>query len=306
MEIILHGTACNMNEFKRYHPIVNFAYFAFAIVFACLFLHPIMIMISLLCGFTYSCMLKGVRQIRKNLMYLLPILLLAALINPAFNHEGVTILAYLPSGNPLTLESVCYGFVSGSMVVSVILFFICFNEIMTSDKFVYLFGRIIPSLSLIISMTLRFVPRFTEQFRNTANYQKCVGRDVSKGSIILRAKNGLKILSIMVTRSLENAIDTSDSMKSRGYGLPGRTAFSIYSFTGRDKKALFMMLLLGIYIIIGNLAGQTFFACFPLIQIADVSAYGLSVFSAYIILLSLPILIEVSEVIKWKFIRSET
>ena len=30
----------------------------------------------------------------------LPVLLLAALVNPAFNHAGVTILIYLPSGNP--------------------------------------------------------------------------------------------------------------------------------------------------------------------------------------------------------------
>ncbi|MBE7055615.1 MAG: energy-coupling factor transporter transmembrane protein EcfT, partial [Ruminococcaceae bacterium] len=46
---------------------------------------------------------------------MLPALLLMALINPAFNHEGVTILYYLPGGNPLTLESVYYGFLSATM-----------------------------------------------------------------------------------------------------------------------------------------------------------------------------------------------
>ena len=44
-----------------------------------------------------------------SLRVALPVLLLAALVNPAFNHAGVTILIYLPSGNPLTLESILYG-----------------------------------------------------------------------------------------------------------------------------------------------------------------------------------------------------
>ena len=81
-------------------------------------------------------------------------LLMMALINPAFNHEGVTIIDYLPSGNPLTLESIVYGFTSAVMIVSVICHFSCYNEIMTSDKFIYLFGKIIPAMSLIISMTM--------------------------------------------------------------------------------------------------------------------------------------------------------
>ena len=46
----------------------------------------------------------------------------------------------------------------------------------------------------------------------------------ASGSLLQRLKNAITILSIMVTWALENAIETADSMKSRGYGLPGRTA----------------------------------------------------------------------------------
>ena len=219
-----------MNEFKTYHPIVNFVYFIFVIGFSCVFMHPVSLVISLLSGFTYSVMLKGKSAVKTNLIYMIPTLLFAALINPAFNHEGITIIKYLPSGNPLTLESVIYGLAAAIMIVSVICWFSCYTEVMTSDKFIYLFGRIIPSLSLILSMTLRFVPRFSAQLKTVANAQRCMGRDVSNGSIVERAKHGLSILSIMTTWALENAIDTADSMKSRGYGHPGRTAFSIFTF----------------------------------------------------------------------------
>ena len=294
-----------MNEFKHFHPIVNFTYFIFAIVFTCVFLHPVTLAISITVGFIYSLMLKGTQTIKKKLLFMLPSLFLMALINPAFNHEGVTILTYLPSGNPLTLESIFYGFVSATMIISTIVHFSCFNEVMTSDKFIYLFGKIIPSLSLIFSMVLRFVPKFGEQIKVVANSQKCIGKDISNGSIIKRAKAGLSILSIMVTWSLENAIDTSDSMKSRGYGLPQRGAFSIYTFTKRDAYALTAVLLLSAYVIFGGFLGELNFVCFPAILIADCSLFGISVFIAYFTLMALPILIEISEVRKWKSIKSK-
>lgn len=294
-----------MNEFKTYHPIVNFIYFVFVIGFSCFFMHPLCLIISLICGFTYSVMLKGRKAIKTNLIYMLPMLIAMALINPAFNHEGVTILEYLPSGNPLTLESVIYGLAAAVMIVSVILWFSCFNEIMTSDKFIYLFGRVFPAMSLIISMTLRFVPRFAAQLKVAINAQRGMGRGVSSGSIIKRAKHGLNILSIMTTWSLENAIQTADSMKARGYGLHGRTAFSIFTFDKRDKKTLLCIVLLAIYTFIGNLAGEMYFRYFPSLKGADASVFSISVFVSYLLLCMCPVIIELWEARRWKAIESK-
>lgn len=294
-----------MNEFKTYHPIVNFIYFVFTIGFSMFFMHPLCLGISLVSGFLYSVMLKGKRAIKKNLMYMLPMLIAMALINPAFNHEGVTIIEYLPGGNPLTLESVVYGLAAASMIISVICWFSCYNEIMTSDKFIYLFGKIIPSLSLIISMTLRFVPKFSAQLKITANAGRCMGRDVSSGSIVKRAKSGLNILSAMTTWALENSVETADSMKSRGYGIPGRTAFSIYRFDSRDKKTLIFIIFLGIYSLVGNIAGGMYFRYFPSMKGADISVFGISVFVAYFLLCICPVIIEIMEVRRWKALKSK-
>ena len=289
-----------MNEFKTYHPIVNFTYFVFVIGFSCFFMHPVCLAISLMSGFTYSVMLKGGKQIRKNLIYMVPMLILMALINPLFSHDGITILCHLPSGNPLTLESIIYGICTATMIASVICHFSCYNEVMTSDKFIYLFGKIIPSLSLIISMTLRFVPRFASQLKVVTNAQKCMGRDASCGGIAKRLKSGLNILSIMTTWSLENAVDTADSMKARGYGIPGRTAYSIFTFDKRDKKALALILTLGIYTFIGNILGGMAFKFYPQIQMNEFSVLGISTFSAYLLLCIYPVITELWEVRKWR------
>lgn len=294
-----------MNEFKNYHPIVNFAYFVLVIGFTCFFLHPLSLFISLTSGFVYSVMLKGKRAALKNLIYMLPMIVAMALVNPLFNHRGVTIAAYFPSGNPLTVESVVYGICAAFMIAGVICHFSCYNEVMTSDKFIYLFGKVIPSMSLIISMTLRFVPKFAAQLKVVTNAQKCLGRDMSSGGIIKRMRMGLNILSIMTTWALENAIETADSMKSRGYGTSPRTAFSIYKFDKRDKKALCLILILGIYTFAGTLAGHMRFTFFPSISTLGISPFGISVFAAYLLLCAYPVIIEIREVRRWKVLRSK-
>lgn len=294
-----------MNEFKTYHPFVNFIYFLCVIGFSMFFMHPVCLAVSLVCGFTYSVLLKGKKAVKINVLYMLPMLVISALINPAFNHEGVTILEYLPGGNPLTLESIVYGLGAAVMIVSVICWFSCYNSVMTSDKFIYLFGKIIPSLSLILSMTLRFVPKFASQFKVVSNAQRCIGRDVSDGSIIQRARNGISILSIMVTWSLENAIETSDSMKSRGYGLAGRTAFSIFTFDKRDRNMLICIITLGIYVLLGGIMGGVYFRYFPSLESAKLSLFGVSIFTAYFALCVLPVIIEIWEDRKWRIIKSK-
>ena len=122
--------------FSDYHPLVNFIFFALVIICAMFFLHPLALAVGLLCSFTYSLYLGGKKSLRFNLLYLLPLMLFAALLNPAFNHRGVTILRYFPNGNPLTLESICFGLAAVVMLVTVICWFSCYNYVMSSDKFI--------------------------------------------------------------------------------------------------------------------------------------------------------------------------
>ncbi len=292
-----------MTEFSKYHPTVSLVYFLAVLGFSMVFINPITVAISLTAGFIYSVMLNGRKAIKFNFLYMLPIVIITAVINPAFNHEGVTILCYLPSDNPLTLESVVYGIVYAIMFWSIICHFSCFNKIMTSDKFMYLFGKLMPAFSLILSMVLRFVPKFKAQIKAVSNAQRFIGRDISQGNIIQRAKNGIKILGIMISRSIEDAIDTADSMKSRGYGLPGRTAYSNYKLSKRDIKALLYIVLLSTYIIIGSILKMLNFKYFPVITWEEPTAYGISVCIAYLMLFICPIIIEIWEVVKWKKLK---
>lgn len=293
------------DAFAAFHPIVNFTYFVAVLLFSMFFMHPVFLCISLLCSFCYSVVLKGKKAVRFNLLYLLPLLFFMAVLNPAFNHAGVTILFFLKDGNPITLESILYGLAAACMFIAVICWFSCYNVVMTSDKFIYLFGRIIPGLSLILSMVLRFLPRYKAQIKVISNAQKCIGRDVSNGNILERAKNGITILSIMTTWALENAIETADSMKSRGYGLPGRTSFSIFRFDSRDKAVFNLMLGLIAIVLAGAVTGQNSMRFFPSLKLPSLTVLSIGVYIAYLILCLIPVIVDTVEECKWKHIQSE-
>lgn len=292
------------DAFSGYHPAVNFLYFALVLIFSMVFMHPVSLCISLAAALAYAIRLNGKQTVRFSLTCLLPVMLLAAILNPAFTHQGVTILTYLPGGNPLTLESICYGVAAALMLASVITWFSCYCAVMTSDKFVYLFGRVIPSLSLVLSMTLRFVPRFKTQLRTVAEAQRCVGRDVGSGKLLRRMGRGVTIFSVLVTWALENAIETADSMKSRGYGLPGRTAFSIYRFDRRDKLAVAWLLCCGFFVTCGALAGGLRWQYYPYITGAPVNVLTVCFQLAYLALCLTPVYLDRKEDRIWRRLRS--
>lgn len=267
--------------------------------------HPLAQGISLICACFYAVQTEGKRAVLFCLKWCLPIMLVTALMNPMFSHEGVTTLLYLPTGNPLTLESILYGISSGMLLVTIMLWFVSFNRVITSDKFIYLFGRAIPAMSLVLSMTLRFIPKFKSQLTSVVEAQKCLGRDVSQGSILHRTRIAITILSIMITWSLENAIESADSMKSRGYGLKGRTAFSIYRFDDRDKMALLYLGFCGFYLLAGTLASAFGFRYFPSIHYVGLNTVTLSFQFVYLSLCIMPIMLNWAEEKKWKAIRSK-
>lgn len=293
------------DAFSGYHPLVNFLYFGLVIGFSMCFMHPICLLISFFCAVCYHMQLSGGHSFRFLARYALPIMLMTALINPAFNHEGTLILCYLPTGNPLTLESILYGIAAAVMLVSILLWFRCYTVVMTSDKFVYLFGRIIPAMSLVLSMTLRFVPKFKAQLTCVKEAQACMGRDTANGSLRKRLQCALICFSIMVTWSMENAIETADSMKGRGYGLKGRTAFSIYTLTERDKGALLWMGFCGIYLLSGSLSGGVFWRYFPSIRGGLAEPLTISFEIIYFALCITPVIVNGKEEKQWKSLQSK-
>ena len=138
------------------HPAVGAAWFALVLAFPVTSIHPVLLALGLAAGLLWSARLGG--KWRPGTVLLL--FFSAALFNPLFSHAGATILAYFPTGNPLTLESVLYGLGTGGMLVCAAVWMGCLSRVMTADKWMCLLGRSLPILSLLLSMSLGFLPRF--------------------------------------------------------------------------------------------------------------------------------------------------
>ena len=284
-------------EFYSYHPLVNFFYFVFVIGVAMFSTHPVFLAMVLAAGCFYSALLKGKKAWKINMFLVFSMLLMMTVINAFFTHNGVTVLFYL-NGNRVTVEALAFGGASALLLCGVVIWFGCFQVIMSSDKFIYLFGRIVPVLALTLSMIFRFIPLFQTRYVEIRNGQRCMGR--GSGSWYQRIRQFFKELSILIAWSLEASIETSDSMEARGYGLKGRTSFHLYHFLQRDGIVLLVILVLGVTAVTGCAFGKTAIYYYPGIWIKPADLGFVVTLLSYLALLLLPIVIDIKGERKWK------
>ena len=295
----MRGTA-----FEKIHPAVELAFFTAVMLITAFVLHPGITGISLAAAFAYAIKLNGRKALMLALCGALPLMLFVAVLNPLFNHAGTRVLFYLHNGNAVTLEAVLYGIVSAAMFAALIMWFSCLNKVMTSDKYICLFGGVIPALSLLFSMTLRFVPRFTKRIGTVLEAQRSLGADFGKDPI-KAAKRGVSAVSVTTTWALESAVNISDSMKSRGYGLPGRTSYSIYRFDKRDAVFAALTAVFAGVSIAAMATKSIRFRFYPSILSSGVSALAVAGYAAFALLCLLPLAIDLAEDIKWRIISSD-
>lgn len=224
------------------HPGVLLLYFLLLLGGTVCLMHPVCLAVSL--GSAVGCclLLRGRRGTWESLRWIVPTAVLAAGINPLLVHRGDTVLAKLPWGSPLTLESLWYGLAGGAMLGAVLLWAVCWNQALPPEKVVYLVARPAPALALVLSMTLSFVPRLRRQLAETARAQAALPGGPVVRNLRARLRRGTALLSGLTTWSLERSLETGDAMRSRGYGLPGRTSYAYHPMTRRDKGLLLWLL----------------------------------------------------------------
>lgn len=276
-------------RFDSYHPAINFIFFGVVITAAIAFNQPVFF--SNRVYLLFSLFGKAKRVVIFNLV-LIPCIILFALFYSGYNHFGVTNLAVNFVGNMITLESLVTGLVIGVTIASVLMWFSCMNAVVSSDKVVYLFGRISPRLSLFLSILLRMVPRIKERAHKINVAQRAIGRGTGQGNFFRRIRNFLRIASIVVTWTMENMIETSDSMKCRGYTLKGRSAFSIYRFDYRDRGFVLAIFWCIAVLLMGVLLDQTRIMYDPEIILNRVTPLSWIFYSAYAFLCLLPMLLQ--------------
>ena len=292
-----------MKAFAKIHPFVLMIYFLTIVTVSMFVSNPVIKLLSLAGAFLFSFMLTDKKEKLEDIKFYLPLALLIAVTNPLFSHNGETPLFFM-NGNAVTLEAVFYGIDISVMIISVMLWFKSCNIIMSSDKLIYLFGRIMPKTALIISMAIRFIPMLKRRINEVSRAQKTMGL-YSVQSYTDRLHSLVRVISAVIGWSLEGAVETSRSMKSRGYALKGHTCYSDYKFTGKDTAILSVFISLTALAFWGTSGGCLRFYFYPVISELNTDFRAIVTYSAFGVLAFFPFLFEVEENIRWTYYRSK-
>lgn len=292
-----------MNAFSKLHPSVLMIYFIAVLSVGMFVTNPVIELVSLAGSILFCATFTGAREKKNDLKFYLPLMLLVAITNPLFSHNGVTPIFFM-NGNPVTVEAVFYGCYIAVMLVSVMLWCKAYSFVMTSDKFIYLFGRILPQLSLVLSMALRYVPMLKRQAKKVIRTQKAMGLYTSE-SHFDRLRSGIRVISVLIGWSLENAVETGKSMRARGYGLKGHTNYSDFRFMKSDLVLLLICVMLWAVTLAGTASGKLDFYYYPEITEIPAGIYSIVCYGAYGCLALLPFILEAEEMIRWKYYRSK-
>lgn len=228
---------------ERMHPICLLIYLAGAMAFTMISADPLLLTVSLLSSSVIMRMVCGKHMGKSVICFGIPLLFFSAGILPLFSHNGVTHLFYL-NGQPVTWESVWYGIVMSEMFVSIFIWFCIGSRLLDGEKILYLFGKIVPSFGLLLSMIFRMIPLFRSRFREIREAQKGLGMHGRQEGIIGRCRMLGKECSILVSWSLEKSVETSLSMESRGYGTGRRTSFHLFRIHRSDVVSIVLLLIL--------------------------------------------------------------
>lgn len=234
--------------FSAMHPSVPACYLVITLVLTMAAMQPVLIALSLAGGLVYGCCARGVRETLRGLRWQLPFVVLVALVNPLFSASGSTEL-FRMGARAVYLESLAFGCAMGGLFVAAALWFSAGTRLCPFDKVMALAGNASPVVALMVSMTMRLIPRFVRRGRQIATAQAVNAR-------ALRATDGLRdrlqLTTTLMDWGMEDSLETADAMRARGWGAARRTTYTRYRFCPSDALALTGLISAGV--ILGVLA----------------------------------------------------
>ncbi len=147
----------------------------------------------------------------------LVLLLFATVFNALIVHVGETVLFRIPGswpwlGGPVTLEAAVYGAVNGVMLLTLLVTFTTFNNIVSTSEMIRLAPRALRDLAIVVLIAITYVPETMNQFNRIREAQAIRGHRVKS------FRDWRPVLIPLLIGGLERAMSVAEAMVSRGYG----------------------------------------------------------------------------------------
>lgn len=288
--------------FASFHPFVNFYYYIGLFLFSLMFLHPFFLMTILLSIILLHLFHDRGKKLKRSLPFFLSISVILFVVNPLISHRGEHIWFYI-GGQPITFEAILYGFNSMLSLLVIMVAFLSYNRVITSDKFLFLFASFFPKGALLTMMATRFVPLLQKRYSELSLVQRTRGLDPASGSLKKRASEGMQLMQMLLTASLEDGMHTADSIKARGYGTSKRTVYFPYRMASGDWLVLGLMLVTSLVAFGGWFLGYGRLQIYPELEPIGFTGLEWVAYLALCLFVWIPIAIEGREEIRWHLLK---
>ena len=110
----------------------------------------------------------------------------------------------------------------------------------------------------------------------------------------------MRRLSVLLTMSMEAAVETADSMRARGYGEARRTTFHLFRFDTRSAVIMAAVLSLAAVCTAGRIYGYGCMEFYPRIYAPDTDAGGAAMLAAFAAVMFMGAILEMKEAALWR------
>lgn len=291
--------------FRSFHPFLLLVYYIVVIAGITLQQHPVFLSVGFILILLTVFILNEREALKKWSKMIFFLSLFVLILTPIFNRNG-EIVVFEVFSREFYLEAIIQGLMVAITLSSILALFTTFNSVITSEKFLYLFSRWFPRWTMILMLALRFIPLFRKRLADIQDVQETKGMSIKHGIIRARARNGMFLMQILLNYSLEEAMQTADSMSARGYGLGKRSKYRFFPWKSRDTFGLVYLVIFSLIIFTGWQLDQSvliFNSSFKPFKVEpNMSPYLI----AWTLLISLPIWAEGKELMKWQLLQRKT
>ncbi len=200
----------------------------------------------------------------KNLKFILPIILITAIIN-LFYITGGTVIAEF-----WVIKITDYGVMRSVFMALRVVLLILISAVLTyttsandiTDGLDRLFaplkyfglGPAVHTMTMMMTIALRFIPTLVEETQKIMNAQKARGADFESGGLMQKVKAVIPILIPLLISSVRRAYDLAEAMESRCYnGGEGKTHLKVFILRSHDYITILISLLVLAGVILLNI-----------------------------------------------------
>ncbi len=286
--------------FATLNPFLTLAYLVLVIVFALVVRSPVAQAVGLVGALVSYLSVRG-RGGWRLIAFALAVVIVTAFFNALFNPRGVTVLFTYLGGRTFTVEALALGLSTGVMFATALVWFACMSAIFTSDCFSYVLGRLMPSVTLVLSMSLRLVPLYGRKAHEMQEARRALGAGGGRqGTRSAHLREAGAVASALATWALESSIETADSMRSRGYGLARPTFYQRHPVQALDVFVAGTGLVLAACVAASLGAGALDITFLPSIEATSFTTLSLVGVLAYAVFSLIPVLVNLMEVLLWQ------